>query len=77
LTLFKESVIIKYVKFFKGVKKMNSFKRPYSNFWAVELETRNKKLLSFLLGNKRIEIINLNYVDYKKTFKINYVKLDK
>ena len=56
---------------------MNSFKRPYSNVWAVELETRNKQLLSFLLENKRVEIINLNYIDYKKTFKINYVKLDK
>jgi hypothetical protein len=65
------------LNFLKELKKMNSFKRPYSNVWAVELETRNKQLLSFLLENKRVEIINLNYIDYKKTFKINYVKLDK
>ncbi len=61
---------------------MNTFKRPfYHNDPAiVEIETANKKLISFLFNNKRVEILNIStqkFLHNKNNFIVRYKKLDK
>ena len=64
---------------FKGVKEMNKFKRPYYHNYpaVVNLETENKKLISFLFSNKRIIILNISKIYNANIFNITYKKLDK
>ena len=58
---------------------MNKFKRPYyhNDPAVVNIETSNKKLISFLFGNKRIIILNISKLYNENIFNITYKKLDK
>ncbi len=58
---------------------MNKFKRPYyhNDPMIVMIETSNKKLISFLFGNKRIVILNISKIYQENIFSITYKKLDK